>query len=260
VPIQAADGSTLGTFANYYREPTQPTGRDMEVIAMVARTTGIAIERHRNEIARQRAEEQRMLLLRELNHRVKNAYALASSLITLGARHTADAKELAASMQRRLTALGRAQDLVRPNLSSNAGIAAATIREMVDDILVSFATAEMSHRITSTGPDYPLAATAVTALALVLHELATNAVKYGSLGEQGGKLSVAWSIENEMLRIVWDESGFARTGAPAHNGFGSILIKTTVEYQLHGQIDYAWRNDGLTVTINLPLKEIQGSA
>ncbi len=75
MPIRAADGRVLGTFANYYREPRKPSERDLEVIGMVSRTAAIAIERSQNEKARDRAEEQRMLLLRELNHRVKTSRA-----------------------------------------------------------------------------------------------------------------------------------------------------------------------------------------
>ena len=257
MPIKAVSGSVLGTFANYYREPKQPTERDMEVISMVARTTGVAIERHRNELERQRAEEQRMLLVRELNHRVKNVFALASSLIALGARHTPDSKELAASMQRRLSALARAHDLVRPDLSSKeATLSAATFRRVVDDILAPYAIDEMNGRIALSGPDFRLAPTAVTSVALVLHELATNAIKYGCLKEQSGTLSVAWTFDDITLRIVWSENGFTCGGAPLRSGFGSTLISATVEYQLHGQINYDWRPDGLAVNIDLPFSEI----
>jgi two-component sensor histidine kinase len=260
IPIKAADGSVLGTFANYYREPKQPTARDIEVNSMIARTTGIAIERHRNELMRQRAEEQRILLLRELNHRVKNVFALASGLVALSARHTGDSKELAASMQKRLNALGRAHDLVRPDLSSDfGGVLAATFRKVVDDILEPYATDETNGRIALEGPDFPLDAAAVTNVALILHELATNAIKYGCLRENGGTLSVVWTVEEGMLRIVWTESGFACAGAPTHTGFGSTLTKTTVEYQLHGQISREWRSDGMTVTMALPITEIAGS-
>lgn len=86
MPIRAADGTILGTFANYYREPREPTERDLEVIGMVTRTTAIAIERYRNELARERAEEQRLLLIHELNHRVKNVFALADAMVAMTAK------------------------------------------------------------------------------------------------------------------------------------------------------------------------------
>lgn len=257
MPIKAADGSVLGTFANYYREPKQPTERDMEVISMVARTTGIAIERHRYELERERAEEQRALLLGELNHRVKNVFALASSLISLGARYTPDSRQLAASMQKRLSALGHAHDLVRPDLGSREfALSGPTFRRVIDDILAPYTTDDINNRITLSGADFALAPSAVTSIALVLHELATNAVKYGGLREDDGRLSIAWSLENEKLRLVWRESGFACDGEPAKKGFGTTLIRNSIEHQLRGQIDYGWRSDGLMVTINLPWSEV----
>ena len=93
VPIKSSEGKVLGTFANYYREPRAPTQRDMQIIETVAQTAAIAIERHRADVARARAEEQRKLLLQELNHRVKNAFAIASALVTLGARSAASPAE-----------------------------------------------------------------------------------------------------------------------------------------------------------------------
>lgn len=83
MPIQASDGRVLGTFANYYLQPTAPTTHDLEIISMVARTAAIAIEKHRSETAKLRAEEQRQLLLHELNHRVKNLFALVDSLLVM---------------------------------------------------------------------------------------------------------------------------------------------------------------------------------
>src|SRR6201996_5182822 len=93
MPIRAADGRLLGTFANYYREPKEPTERDLEVIGMVTRTTAIAIERSVNEHAPERAEAQRNLLLRELNHRVKNVFAVADSLLMMSARSATNVEE-----------------------------------------------------------------------------------------------------------------------------------------------------------------------
>lgn len=97
----------LGTFANYYREPKEPTERNMEIIAMVARTAGIAIERHRNDLAKERAAERQALLLRELDHRVQNVFAIAGALVGLCAKATPDARQLSEVVQ--------AQFLLRPS-------------------------------------------------------------------------------------------------------------------------------------------------
>jgi two-component sensor histidine kinase len=160
-------------------------------------------------------------------------------------------------MQRRLSALARAHDLVRPDLpSKEATLSAATFRRVMDDILAPYAMDEMNSRIALSGPDFRLAPTAVTSVALVLHELATNAIKYGCLKDQSGTLSVVWTFDDITLRIVWSENGFTCGGPPLRSGFGSTLIRTTVEYQLHGQINYEWRPDGLAVSIDLPFAAI----
>ncbi|MBN8937010.1 MAG: GAF domain-containing protein [Rhizobiales bacterium] len=258
IPIKAADGSVLGTFANYYREPREPTGRDLEVISMVARTTGIAIERHRNELARKREEEQRTLLLHELNHRVKNVFALASSLVALSASSAADSKELATAVRGRLDALARAHQLVRPGFSDvpETNASSVSFRQVLNDILAPYVTADIQNRVTLAGPDFVLRPEAITGVALVLHELATNAMKYGCLHQPNGVLSVTWFIENGSFHLAWGESGIPYTRAPAVNGFGTTLTKRTIEDQFGGAIRYDWRSDGPTVTIDAPLEAI----
>src|ERR1700753_14899 len=118
MPIRAADGRLLGTFANYYREPKEPTERDLETIGMVTRTTASAIERSINEQARDRAEAQRNLLLRELNHRVKNVFALADSLLMMSARSATSVEAFSTAVRGRLGALNKAHALVQPGLSN----------------------------------------------------------------------------------------------------------------------------------------------
>jgi len=121
LPIVAADGQILGTFANYYREPKEPTERDLEVIGMVTRTTAIAIERSRNELARERAEHQRLLLLRELDHRVKNLFTLVGSLLKMTAHSATDVKSYAEAVQGRLAALQRAHEMVKGGSARGRG-------------------------------------------------------------------------------------------------------------------------------------------
>jgi GAF domain-containing protein len=115
-PIRGTDGQLIGTFANYYHEPREPTEPDLEVIALVTRTAAIAVERHSIEVDRQRAEERRVLLLHELNHRVKNLFTLANSLVVMSARSAATKEEMSKVLQGRLFALSRAHELVQPGL------------------------------------------------------------------------------------------------------------------------------------------------
>lgn len=260
VPIRSADGRILGTFANYYREPKEPTERDTEVISMMAQTTALAIERHRRDLERQRAEEQRVLLLRELNHRVKNLFALVNSLMVMSARSAATPQDLSKAMQGRLLALSRAHELVQPGLRDpGEGIEetyAVQFRDVLNDILEPYALSGSEARVRCEGPGVTVTADAITSLALVLNELATNAAKYGALSVAGGCVQVTWRIDNSNLEISWREEGGPAIASPSRTGFGTTLTRRSVEHQLRGAIVYDWAQSGLRVSIRLPLSAI----
>ncbi len=249
MPIKAADGTIIGTYANYYREPRLPTERDMEVISMVARTTGI--------LARQQAEEQRQLLFREMNHRVKNAFALASSLVTLSARVAKTPEELANTAKARLAALGRAHGLVKPkNLDGGwAPEDTTSLRAVLDDILAPYLDEVMMERVAISGADFALAPSAITSVALLFHEMTTNAVKYGCFAKPEGRLTVTWGIEGDRIDITWEERCPSTNGPPPKAGFGTPLIDGMVR-QLHGSIEREWRVDSLAIRMNMPLSSI----
>lgn len=254
MPIRAADGRVLGTFANYYREPKEPTERDLEVIAMVTRTTAIAIERSINEQARERADAQRNLLFRELNHRVKNVFALVDSLLMMSARSATSADALSAAVRGRLGALNKAHELVQPGLSGTeiVELRPAPLKRLITDILAPYVQSD-SEKFMLAGPDdVQISPEAITGVALVLHELATNAAKYGALGHADGKLLVSWTVSDE-LELEWSERGNPAKSAPSTTGFGSTLVKRTVEGQFKGTIAYRWEPHGLDIVIRIPL-------
>jgi two-component sensor histidine kinase len=252
MPIRAADGRLLGTFANYYREPKEPTERDLETIGMVTRTTAIAIERSINEQARERAEAQRGLLLRELNHRVKNVFALADSLLMMSARSATSVEGYATAVRGRLHALNRAHELVQPGLSEAEMIepVAVPLRRLIADILEPYVQPG-SEKISLTGPDVQVFPKSITGVALILHELATNAAKYGALGHPDGKLLVSWTA-SDTLNLRWSERGSPARSAPSRTGFGGTLTRRTVESQFKGTIEYRWEPHGLDISIRIP--------
>lgn len=260
MPIRAADGRILGTFANYYREPRKPSERDLEVIGMVSRTAAIAIERSQHEQARERAEEQRMLLLRELNHRVKNVFALADSMLAMTARTATSAEQLSSTVRGRLRALGRAHDLVQPTFSLEhvAYAPDVPLRQIIGDILAPYMEATTDHVVFVGTDDVRIRADNITSVALILHELATNAAKYGSLSTEEGRLVVACTTA-ETVQIMWSERGGPVCTAPSHKGFGSTLIQRTVD-NMRGEICYNWSPDGLDITISLPINITSASA
>jgi two-component sensor histidine kinase len=254
MPIRAADGTILGTFANYYREPREPTERDLEVIGMVTRTTAIAIERYRNELARERAEEQRLLLIHELNHRVKNVFALADAMVAMTAKSATGVDHFSAAVRGRLRALALAHDLVRPKTNSatqDVSDAAVPLRQIMVDILAPYDGEASSEKITFVGADDIRVPSAhITGIALILHELATNAAKYGALSSDQGHLVISCR-HFDSVQITWSERGGPAKSVSDHTGFGSTLIKRTVG-NLNGRITYEWRNDGVDIVIDLP--------
>jgi two-component sensor histidine kinase len=259
-PIRATDRALIGTFANYYREPRSPTERDLEMIAMVTQTAAIAVERHRIELERQRAEEQRALLLRELNHRVKNLFTLTNSLVVMSARSAANTEEMSKVLQGRLFALSRAHELVQPGLREaaldNEG-RDVPLRGILQDIVSPYAPGNINQRVTLEGPEILIRPHAITSLALVLHELATNAAKYGALGESGGRVAVNWHATDDTLEFEWRESGGPRIDCPPQRtGFGTLLARRSVQTQLEGALGYDWQADGLCVRMSLPITKV----
>ncbi|WP_196809352.1 GAF domain-containing protein [Rhizobium sp. 2MFCol3.1] len=255
MPIRSAEGRILGTFANYYHEPREPTARDLEVIGMVTRTTAIAIERYRNELARDRAEEQRILLINELNHRVKNVFALADAMLAMSAKTASSAEQFATAVRGRLRALSRAHDLVRPKATPTGDGTeqpAISLKQILMDILAPYGNEAFPEKIAIIGADDVKIPTAnITAIALILHELATNAAKYGSLSVDDGRLIVVCTRDKD-LRITWSERGGPGGSAPVQSGFGSTLVKRTVG-SLRGKLSYDWSSEGLDILIELPL-------
>jgi two-component sensor histidine kinase len=259
MPIRAADGTILGTFANYYRSPREPTERDLEVIGMVTRTTAIAIERYRNELARERAEEQRLLLIHELNHRVKNVFALADAMVAMTAKSAADVQHFSTAVRGRLRALALAHDLVRPTTASTQDATSGSsvhLQKILSDILAPYISDAEPERISFVGADNIHIPTAsITGIALILHELATNAAKYGALSCDTGSLIVTCR-QLEGLEIIWSERGGPAIQLSDHTGFGSTLIKRTVG-NLNGKLTYNWLENGVDVTIQLPFRALK---
>jgi len=199
---------------------------------------------------RKRADETRQLLLRELDHRVKNLFAMAIGMVSTTARFASTPKEMATALTGRLMALSNAHDLIRAAVTQgDAGMERVNLADLVRRILTPHGDAA---QVEIDGPTVELGARGASSLALVLHELATNASKYGALSTPTGRLRLNWSVEPNGLRLVWSETGApAMDGPPTRKGFGSVLTRSAVTGQLGGNLAYDWRSDGLTITIDL---------
>jgi PAS domain S-box-containing protein len=198
------------------------------------------------------AEERQALLLREMNHRVKNLFAIVLGMIGSTARRASTPAEMADALRGRLQALAAAHDLIRPAMAIDGGGEAradlgALLRAVVGPMLDS------PSRLRMSGPDVALGEQAATALALLLHETATNAVKYGSLAVADGSVQVDWSADADKLELNWSEQGGPPPREPSVLGFGSLLVQRSVEGQLQGTLTRQWRPEGLLKQVSIPL-------
>ena len=201
---------------------------------------------------RKQAEEGHELLAGEMSHRVKNLLAIAAGLTHITSRSTATTADMARELTQRLTALGRAHDLVRP-LPGGQG-SAALLGDLLSVLLAPYDDlGAFSGRIRVAVERMGVGEASATSLALVLHELATNSLKYGALSAGTGTLDITTTpSDGGELELVWMERGGPEVTAPREaNGFGSKLVHRSVSKQLGGAIHYDWSPGGLIVTLKL---------
>jgi two-component sensor histidine kinase len=209
-----------------------------------------------NVTGRKQAEESNELLAGEMSHRVKNLLAIATGLTNMSSKMTSTAQEMAEILTGRLSALGRAHDLVRP-LPGHQG-QAALLGDLLSILLSPYEDmGAFSGRIRVAVPRMGIGESAATSLALVVHELATNSLKYGALSADTGTLDLSGSSIDQDLELVWTERGGPRTKPPdGADGYGSRLINRSVSGQLGGSIVYDWSEDGVIITLRLSGKRL----
>lgn len=199
---------------------------------------------------RKRNEEQQTLLFEELNHRVKNTLAIIQAIASQSLRTAPDPARFIESFHGRIQALARAHDLLVERKMKSVDLA-GLVREQV------LVDARDGNRIGCSGPLLPLDPRTAVQLSLVLHELATNARKYGALSVATGRLSINWRLRQRArreLELTWTESGVPIVRAPTTHGFGTDLIRRSLEAG-GGAADLHWGPDGMTCELRLPLPE-----
>jgi two-component sensor histidine kinase/PAS domain-containing protein len=194
---------------------------------------------------RRLVEEQQRLLLREVDHRAKNTLAVVQALLRL--TRTEDAGSFLPRVEARIAALARAHTLLAQARWQGVGL-----RRLLEAELGRHAAPNMVLKL--AGPPVMLAAVATQPLAMVLHELASNAARYGALAQPGGTLTVGWSVAPAgWLELVWEEGLTAvSAGAPPLRGIGSRILEATVQDQLGGRIARNWTPTGMHCVIRLP--------
>ena len=192
------------------------------------------------------------VLSRELSHRIKNIFAVISALMGMTARSDPAFAATARQLQDRVGALGRAHEFVRPHSEqSRPQHVPVTLANLIASILEPY-PASADGRITVEGGEFLIHDRAATPIALVIHELATNSLKYGALSEDGGQVAIRIAEHSGTITLSWREIGGPEiTRAPEHIGFGSRLTGLAVEQQLGGTLQRAWHADGLELTVTL---------
>ncbi|MGH6824565.1 sensor histidine kinase [Methyloceanibacter sp.] len=204
----------------------------------------------RDVTERRRAAQRQTMLVGELNHRVKNVLAIVQSLVQASLRQATNrpAQAMAQTLSERLRALHRAHDLLL-----EAQWSGASLKAMVERELEPYQR-EGGPRILIKGPDVLLPPQCTSILAMTLHELATNAVKYGALSAPAGQLSVSWrTARGNRLLLTWEERG-AGVVLKRSNGFGMQLIDKGIRHNLGGDTKVDFRATGLYVELNVPLE------
>lgn len=212
----------------------------------------LAHDLNRNEMTR----AQQDVLLREVNHRIKNLFSLTSGLIAMSARSADSVDQLASELTGRLQALARAHELTLPDLkgAEEAVSPDTSIVALLRAILAPYEHDE-SSRISITGPDLRIAAGALTSIALLFHELATNAAKYGALSIRDGLLVIDVSVQGENARVRWVETSPGTIQDKAEKeGFGRTLERSVLR-GLQGTLTREWKASGLCLTLNIPLSQ-----
>ena len=212
----------------------------MDGAGRVTRISGVTVDITDRKVA----EERQALLAREVDHRAKNALALVQSIVRL--TRASDIAAYTAAVEGRIRALSRAHTTL--SLSRWQG---ADIRGLVEEELEPYRTGEPS-KVTATGPNVSLQPAAAQSLALALHELVTNAAKYGALSSMSGRVNVNWGFNLGALVLEWTENGGPNTQKPTSPGFGTRIITASIEGQLGGQVNFDWRPEGLQCLLSVP--------
>jgi PAS domain S-box-containing protein len=199
-----------------------------------------------------RQAEQNGILSRELSHRIKNIFAVISGLVALSARQNPEHKPFAATLQQRIAALGRAHEFVRPHSEkSRPSDLPERLHGVLNEILSPY-PALTEGRIRIEGPDLRIDDRGATPIALLIHELATNAAKYGALSVPEGEVTVTVTRDRDDVRIEWRERGGPRlSGPPEHAGFGTRLAELSVVNQLGGSFEREWDPEGLCAVVQV---------
>lgn len=250
--LRTEDGHAIGTVCVLDVVPRELTGLQERTLRVLARQVMKQLELRRAVAELDLAQARQRVLNEELSHRLKNTLSLVQALATQTLKGVVE-RDAVRAFERRLFALSKAHDVLLQD-----DWKAAPISTVVGGVL---SLHDDASRIEAAGPDVDLGPKATLSLSMILHEMATNAAKYGALSGEAGRVSLTWAIEPEeddpMLAVTWAERGGPAVAEPQRSGFGSRLIRTGLVGS--GGVDLRYLPEGLHAEFRAPLSTMQAS-
>jgi two-component sensor histidine kinase len=243
VPLKTEDGHVLGSLCAIDGQPREWTPGDLASLRDLAELVMDVIAL-RSEIKRREvSEQQQELLIAELHHRVKNTLATVQAVIHMSLRAARDMDSFRDSIGQRIASLANTHTLL-----SERRWHAMSFKELMAGELRPY---ENANRITIDGPDFKLPAQTAVTFGMILHELTTNASKYGALSRGEGVLAINWTLSGDeaerRIQLTWRESKGPAVAPPTRDGFGSTLLRRIIQGELRGTVDFDFKPGGLEV-------------
>ncbi len=217
-------------------------------LGVITRVSGVTID----ITDLKEAEARRSLLVREVDHRARNALAIVQSIVRMTKAKSIEA--YVGAVEGRIAALSTAHSLL-----ADSRWEGASLNRLVDEELAPYRSGELD-RITVSGSAVFLNPETAQTIAMVLHELATNAVKYGALSGSGGRVALSWQRSQNRLKLRWEESGGPPVTEPVSSGYGTRVITVSIERQLNGTVTFDWQPGGLVASLTIDIGDVSSSA
>jgi two-component sensor histidine kinase len=244
-PVRPAE--PIAAIGAYWAQVRVPTPDETAKLAAIARATATALENVRLIATLEESLKRRDLLIRELDHRVKNNLAVVRAIAQQTLRTASSPEAFSEAFMGRLMALSRAHEMV-----ARESRGAARLRDIVEQAIAPHAHPG-GAQVSISGPEVRLASEIAINLQLAVHELASNAVRHGALGAPQGQICVAWTIEDDQLALSWTERGGPPTSDPERRGFGLRFVQDALPRSLGGKAELQFAPEGLSVLVKAPL-------
>ena len=246
VPLLVNGKTPLGTLWVVAKEGEHFDSGHSRVMMELAVFTGIALRMIQSDQQLKKALDEQATVAKEMSRRLKNVFAVTDGMIRMTARNSTTKEGMTESLMGRLRAFSDAHSLVRRSFNPDNETKGVELSELIATVLRPYRNPALD------GPAVKLGEHATNNIALIFHEFATNAAKYGALTVDSGAVHVGWRVEGDQLVLSWKETGGPAIAKPEKKGFGSSLVATTITGH-EGTIAYDWEREGLGVRIALPM-------